>query len=119
MGVDELVEIGVEDDVGRGEHHVAVRAALEHGAVLDEVADQETGTHAGGAEGGAGQDEQAAVLAGEAPLLAGAEVVGEGAEVLGHDHADGADAGVDHVGHREVDHAVAADIGRCGDGTIG
>ena len=75
-----------------------------------EVAEQEARTRAGRAEGGAGEDEEAALLAGEVPVAPGPHVVDERPVVVGHDQADGADARVGHVGEREVNHAVAAQV---------
>ena len=110
VGLVDLVEVDVEDEVGRGEDHGVGVAALEERLVVDEVAQQEAGARAGGAERGAGEDEQAAVLAVEVPVLAGAHVVDDGAVVVRHDHTHGADAAVHEVGQGKVNETIAAEV---------
>ena len=107
---DELVVVHVVDKARGAHDHVLGVGALEEGLVGDHVAHQEASARTGGAKGGAGQHEEAALLAGEAPVLAGAHVVGERTVVERHHDTDRGDLGVDHVGQREVDQAVTAEV---------
>ena len=109
MGGDDLVELEVEDDVRAHHDHIGLLGAGEELLVGDDVAQQEATAALGPAEGGAGNREEAALLAVEHPLLAVAHMVDDGAVVTGHHEADGLDAGVRHVGEREVDQAVTPD----------
>ena len=108
MGGDGGLEVEVHDHVGAREHHVVGGVADEERLVVDDVAQQEAEALVRAAVDGAGEDEQAAVLAVEHPVAAGAHVVEKRPVVLRNDHADGADAGVDHVGQREVNETVTA-----------
>ena len=119
MGVDDGVQVHVEDDVGTHEHDVGLGGALEQRLVGDDVAQQEAHAGLGGAVGVARQGEQAAALAVEAPVLAVAHVVDDGTVVARHHEADGPDARVGHVGQREVDQAVAPHERHGGDRAAG
>ena len=58
------------------------------------------------------QIEQAVALVGQTPFLAGPDVVQDRPGLTGEQEADVFDAGVDHIGKREVDEAVFAADGQ-------
>ena len=65
-----------------------------------------------------GQHSQTTALTGQIPVLAAAQMIQQRLALLLHDHADVYNAGVDHVGEHEIDHAVAAAKGDRGDGAV-
>ena len=116
--VDDGVEVHVKDDVGAHHHNIGLVRALEQRLVGNDVAQQEAHATLGGAIRVAGHHEQAALLAVQAPVLARAHVVDQRAVVARHDDADGLNAGIHHVGQREVDQAVAAQKRNGRDGAV-
>ena len=117
VGIDDLGEVDVEDDVASAHDDVGLVGTLEERLVGDDVAQQEAHAALGSAECVAGKQEQAALLAVEHPVASRLHVVDERAVVARHHDADGLDAGVHHVGEREVDQAVAAEYRQGRQGT--
>ena len=108
VGIDDFGEVDVEDDVASAHDHIGQVGALEERLVGDDVAQQEAHAALGGAKCVAGEQEQAALLAVEHPIAARLHMVDKRAVIARHHDADGFDAGVHHVGEREVDQAIAA-----------
>ena len=113
---DHRLEGGVHDVIAVGQNGVLLLGAaqivevraqrLHHAGVLAAVFPGQEGR----------QDEQAVVAGVQIPLLAGAEMIHQRVIVLLGDDAHVAHAGIDQIGQREVDDAIAA---RHGDGRHG
>ena len=102
--VDVAHHVGVgQQDIGGGGDGLQIVQGV---AQLVQFAPAAAGIGVLGGEGG--QQLEAAVLAVQVPLLAVAQVVHQGVVVLLDQHAHVEDAGVDHIGQREVHQAVTS-----------
>ena len=116
MEGEHVAVIDVADHVAVGENDVFLTGVVQETGDGREVFHAAVRDGACVAEGR--QDEQALSLAGEIPRLAGAEVVHQGLIVVLGDNADLVDAGVDHIGKRKIDQAVAAAEGHRAHGAL-
>ena len=121
MGLIDLLEGDVDDEVAVGQDHMGLPHALQvraHPGQGLHLAPE--GPHAAGLLiGEGGQEAQSAVLAAQIPVLAGAQVVQKALIVPVEHHAHVGDPSVDHAAEDEVDDPVAPGKGNRGGHPVG